>query len=654
MAKANRLIVMIVAFSMLVMISSTAMPIASVQNDSSSKAAIEMDQQFTTAQMEPTVWYHDGSNTTGWEHVLGTGTINSSGTELYSPIVSSGVGLYHEVFRYYLDTPIVVGNDMELEVRFNHTINSMTQGGINLMAYSATGIVWRMAGTAYAVGGALYSMNYFSGTEYDEESTMGVPRNGSMWYNSANQDTETDLGDGVVSTDEHAGETRVVESFVLDFWFNDDGMMTYADLRVDWIRLTGGAVTEIDSPNDIEMEYSDPGNYVTWHPEAYFPDTYVLYLNESLEDSGQWNGSELAFSLNGLDPGLYNYTLIVDDELGFESLDTVWVNVTDTTPPEVQDVANFNHAHGTTGGYLSWNCDEPYPDYFIIMRDSVPVDQGSWNGSDLRVSLDGLDYGPYVFEVTVNDTSANTAGDVVTVTIIDGTTPSITPLDNRTLELGTLGEYLNWTCNDEFPDSYSLSLDGIEFDSGAWNGSFLIAGLNGLEVGEHEFELFLNDTQGNYAIDVVFVTIEDTVAPQIDSPSDKVIEYGAVGESIQWYATDLDAYQFFLYRNGTEIMMGTWNDGSDIEVDLDGLAPGTYNFTILVYDHSMNNNVDTVFVVVNPSTTTSTTTTSTTSTTSTTGPGEFPIVVIVGVVGALVLVGIILIFIIRQRSAGAE
>ncbi|MGV9103486.1 MAG: hypothetical protein ACOC3C_05170 [Candidatus Thorarchaeota archaeon] len=82
---------------------------------------------------------------------------------------------------------------------------------------------------------------------------------------------------------------------------------------------------------------------------------------------------------------------------------------------------------------------------------------------------------------------------------------------------------------------------------------------------------------------------------------------------------------YSVLRNGTALYDGSWN-GSDIVVDVDSLAPGIYNFSLIVTDEGDNQARDSVLVSVLPETdtTTTTTTTTTTDTTSTTTTGTTP------------------------------
>ncbi len=468
--------------------------------------ALEKSRVFSPSAQETTTWYHDGSNTTGWTISYNGWTLNSSGTALYSNLTSSG-GPEHAVFVYYFDTPFVVGHDFKIEAKVQYTATGVEDGGLNLMTFYSSNFVYRLAYTASGSNKVSWALNHYSGQSdvYDYELTMNYMDYSSMWYNSTDSTTQTNLGDGLISTSEHAAETRRINNLVLNFWAQNS--LNSPDIRVDWIRITGGVVPEIDSPDDIEMEYSDSVNLI-WSPKAYAPETYDLYIDDVEEDSGAWNGSQLIFPLTNLDPGYYKYELVVYDDLDFSASDIVWVNVTDTTAPAISDVSDFSIPYGVQGEYLVWTCNEPYPDYFIITQDSVAIDEGVWNGTDLRVNLNGLSVDSYVFELTANDTYGNIASDDVIVSVIvDDDSPSLTPLNDVSFEFGTTGNQLTWSCSDLFPDSYSISRNGTIIDSGLWNGSNLAVNLDGLSPGTYNFTIVLYDSSGNSASDSVIVTV---------------------------------------------------------------------------------------------------------------------------------------------------
>ncbi|MGV9169957.1 MAG: ABC transporter substrate-binding protein, partial [Promethearchaeia archaeon] len=83
----------------------------------------------------------------------------------------------------------------------------------------------------------------------------------------------------------------------------------------------------IDEPDDIEYEVGSTGHAITWSPWDLSPDTYEIYMNGTLVESDTWDGGDIVLSVDGLDVGTYNYTIIVCDTIGNTTSDTVIVTV---------------------------------------------------------------------------------------------------------------------------------------------------------------------------------------------------------------------------------------------------------------------------------------------------------------------------------------
>ena len=92
---------------------------------------------------------------------------------------------------------------------------------------------------------------------------------------------------------------------------------------------------EIDHPEDINYTRGQTGNNITWHPTDALPASYEISIDGTVVRSGSWNSSsEVIFiSVDGLDSGTYSYTLVVTDEHGLSSSDTVIVTVSEPLDP---------------------------------------------------------------------------------------------------------------------------------------------------------------------------------------------------------------------------------------------------------------------------------------------------------------------------------
>jgi len=61
---------------------------------------------------------------------------------------------------------------------------------------------------------------------------------------------------------------------------------------------------------------------------------------------------------------------------------------------------------------------------------------------------------------------------------------------------------------------------------------------------------------------------------------------------------DLKPNEYILYINSTLNKTGTWSNSEALVFNIDGLSPGTYNYTLVVFDTSGNYASDEAFITV--------------------------------------------------------
>ncbi|MBD3158995.1 MAG: hypothetical protein GF309_09425 [Candidatus Lokiarchaeota archaeon] len=353
----------------------------------------------------------------------------------------------------------------------------------------------------------------------------------------------------------------------------------------------------VNQPQDVSYELGGVGNSITWTASDQGLDSYIVYRNGTAIDSGIAEGANLTVDVDGLDLGVYNYTISINDTLDKISVDSVFVTVFDSTSPEINRPEDIDYELGSTGNTIIWDPADLDPDSYRIYRNASLIEDASWDGLTIEQSIDGLSLGTHNFTIAVVDTSGNVVTDSVMVSVIDTTAPAIDPSDDIQYELGSTGHSINWNASDLDPSSYEIHVDGSIVQDSSWNDSNVEYDVDGLSLGSHNVMIILHDSSGNYASDTVIVSVTDTIPPNIDSPVDVEYERGSTGNSIGWVVSDLDPQIYNIHRNGILVLSESW-DGSNIEYDVDGLSVGEYNFTLTVYDGTGNKASDTVTVDV--------------------------------------------------------
>ncbi len=404
---------------------------------------------------------------------------------------------------------------------------------------------------------------------------------------------------------------------------------------------------DIDSPSDLEYEEGAAGNLITWTPSHPRPDHYELYRNGSLLGSWVWDGSPIVADVDGFSVGVYNYTVMVYNERGYNSTDTVFVTVVDGTPPTIDSPSDITYELGTTGNSITWTPSDLHPDHYELYRNDSLLGSWVWDGSPIVVDVDGFGVSTYNYTLTVYDIGDNTVSDTVFVSVVDTTPPTIDSPSDVNYELGTTGNSITWTPSDLDPDHYELYQNDSLLGSWVWDGSPIVVDVDGLGVSTYNYTLTVYDVGDNTISDTVFVSVEDTTPPDwVVSPSDQSIDYGQALE-YQLQATDLSG-------------IGAWyvNDTANFAISGTGLVTnesilevGDYGLNISVEDIYGNTRSFTIRIRVLSSTTTTTTTTTTTETTSTEEipPLDPMVLVIVIGIGAGVIVIIIIVAIKRKR-----
>ena len=376
------------------------------------------------------------------------------------------------------------------------------------------------------------------------------------------------------------------------------------DFYADDICLSGPpmGVPSIDHPSDVVYTEGQTGYTVSWSPMSSSPSDYEVFRDGTSFRSGIWNctGETILVSLDGLEIGIYNYTVVVGDTSGNTTKDTVFVTVQDGFP-SIDTPSNIEYDEGTTGNIIQWQPTDLHPDNYTIYHDSLVLRSGTWNstGEFIRISVDGLAMGTHNYTLVVRDVGGNTARHTVFVTALDATPPNIDTPSDVEYDEGTTGHTVHWHPTDLHPANYTVYRNSLVLKSGTWNstGETILISVDGFAMGVHNHTVEVTDLGGNRATHTVLVTVLDGTPPTIDSPSDISYTVGESGLSVVWGPGDAHPQSYSILRNGTVVDSGDWN-GSELSIVVDGLAEGGWNYTLVVTDMGGNTAVDTVLVRV--------------------------------------------------------
>ncbi|MHA2251442.1 MAG: NosD domain-containing protein, partial [Candidatus Kariarchaeaceae archaeon] len=373
----------------------------------------------------------------------------------------------------------------------------------------------------------------------------------------------------------------------------------------------------INGPLDFSFSHGDSGYLLTWQISielpGNYPANYTVFQNDTIilfrsVLDGNWT-TLVIHSLDGLDPALYNYTILVYNELGRNKIDTVWITVVpDQIAPIISSPPDFNFEEGSIGYSIIWTGNDANPWQAIILFNGTEIYNEYWIGEDIIVDLDSLALAAGIYNLTciLYDKSGNFINDTVilnvTIRVPDTILPVLIPPSDVVYVEGTTGNVLTFDASDEHPKAFSWSLNGIEMGYEPWRGGPFNISIDGLAIGIWIINVTLYDlADNNVTISVkveVIPILPDFIAPDISSPASMEV-YENTPESIIWEVQDDYPAYYMIYRNSSLIVQGYWITGI-IRYSLTTLPVGIWEINLTIFDTSGNSNSNKVQVTVNP------------------------------------------------------
>jgi len=408
-------------------------------------------------------------------------------------------------------------------------------------------------------------------------------------------------------------ESVVTQPAVTDVY---PGQSYYAEVNITNPTLFD---VTIDSLNLDFTYYNDEwGNAKTNFTNGSPIPALPFKISENVTDPLTFN---LSFTLDSnTPPGLVSVNATIDQftidftqdtfsEIG--TLSPCDVNVIDNLAPNLpRRPGNLTLVLNSDPSYINWTWMDYKPAYYNITKDGDVVQYGTqwYSGVPIKFGIDADDLGVgiYNYTINVNDTSGNTAWNDVKVNI-SNIPIALSQEYDVIYTYGEVIDNLTWTPSWDTthnPNWYIIEKDGVTVLSGSWGSRGITYNITGFWVGNYTIKCSISNDNGDWATDTVNVTVLNDI-PEITSNHVTLLNgmkyvTGSIGNMLNWTISD-GAYTTTKYNvtnNGLEYQTGTWVDNIPINVSIDELSAGTYNFSILVDDGLGGTVRDSVFVRV--------------------------------------------------------
>ena len=184
----------------------------------------------------------------------------------------------------------------------------------------------------------------------------------------------------------------------------------------------------ISSLFDITVESDYTGQIIVWSAADPNPGTYTIELQGTGIVAGPtaWISDEnIIYNIpDGLEVGVYVYTVNFTDDYGNSIIDNFTFTVEDTTNPTITSTSSdLTVELGYTGQNVSWTATDLNPNTYTIELNGSEIVAGPtvWiSGEAVIYDIpDDLAAGVYVYTITFTDDSGNIITDSVTFTVED-------------------------------------------------------------------------------------------------------------------------------------------------------------------------------------------------------------------------------------------
>ncbi|MCH8906170.1 MAG: hypothetical protein IH840_03690 [Candidatus Heimdallarchaeota archaeon] len=382
--------------------------------------------------------------------------------------------------------------------------------------------------------------------------------------------------------------------------------------------------TEIIDDNSVDIvvktldqshnrTWSTPGNIVWQFGEI--PLTYDGFHTDNINH--QYSGSLTpSFSVDGVGPGSYNvgiefwenihsdfvnFTLIVyhngSTNFSFPTDVEFGSNITlNVTPYNVTGDSIFNKSA------VIFDVDFPFTSTYNP-GDGSHLLNVQWDNS-FTLGLNNLDvrWQDSNFREVLTTELIN---DTYSFTVLDTTNPMIYNFPDTVIFIeDSSGNQLSWNAKDYNPDRWEVTRNGTSYDSGMWiNGTAITIDIDESK-GFYEFQLTVNDTDGNEHSDLHVVQFIDTTLPTFSlEPADlSSFEDGTSFDVGPWNSSDSHPAFYELFVDGMKIDNGTWNNSELLEFNFDNIGLGKHTIILVIYDESGNSESSTIIIIVEDTT----------------------------------------------------
>jgi len=367
----------------------------------------------------------------------------------------------------------------------------------------------------------------------------------------------------------------------------------------------------LNSPEDRVILNGEPFSlsWQTWYnfrTRLKANGSYLLYQNGQVIKIGNiifnqyWLPTNLTFDISSLEPGKHNFTLIVFDEEGHETNDTIRITVTDTIvfregPSQIE--------LGQQNKTIQWTGASILPLTGELYNNNTLIDSFIWdsNGTNVELTLNPLTIGKHNISFQLfNDSGELYSSDTFWVTIYPPLPPRIISFPaNRTISYENYSIF-TWEIFDISPKEWSLLINNTLYQFEKWNQPHFQINWNRsvLEGAVYNLTLIITDQLGYQTASTTWITVIWQLL--IIKTPQETIQWGQKNTMLVWEVNGGNSWT--LWKNNTFSRSGVVSR-KYIEIPIEewqyeDWRLGTYNLTLRIIDNEVGSITSTVWIQV--------------------------------------------------------
>ncbi len=349
----------------------------------------------------------------------------------------------------------------------------------------------------------------------------------------------------------------------------------------------GNSFTSIHIDYLEGCKFLSTGNNITFTITSKYTGTYWYWIDGILVDSQTFNsgGETIVYSLDSYTGTIKDYNIKINASVldgSYEEISTIFSVYSDSSTI-VNILSLGNYEFMTTGHNITFSLHSQYPDWYNLSIDNIEVSVGNYtDGEIFTIPIDGYEVGDHNVVIWSRglDDKEGTASSNFSVYSTSETIITIHSIDNYVYN--STGNLLNFSISSDFPENYTIEIDGILVYEGTYTSNFpILISIDGYIAGVHVVDIWANssdkkETSSNTQFDVFSESFVEIEIRHLHN-----YEFRLTGNYITFFINASFPDSFTFSVDGALLEYSNYQYGGDFfNYSIDGYPVGDHNVSI--------------------------------------------------------------------------